>query len=96
LDDFNREVIIGKENLHKGKETPVPTDRIAILAIAYHNVGVEQEFLKKNNESFQSYQKGMQIAEKYLGSNHSMSITLRNSCLSAKRALMKNMKNRAV
>jgi hypothetical protein len=30
-------------------------DRIAVLTIAYHNLGVEQEFLKKFNEAVQSY-----------------------------------------
>lgn len=63
-------------------------DRIAVLAIAYHNVGVEQEFMKKYHESSLSYQKGTQIADKFLGPNHSMTITLKNSCILAKRAFV--------
>jgi hypothetical protein len=31
----------------EGKAALPKADRIAVLAIAYHNIGVEQEFLKK-------------------------------------------------
>jgi hypothetical protein len=34
-------------------------DRIAVLAIAYHNIGVEQEFLKRFEQSILSYRKGI-------------------------------------
>jgi tetratricopeptide (TPR) repeat protein len=60
-------------------------DRMAVLAIAYHNVGVEYEFLKNFPLSLQSYHKGMDMAQQYLGASHSMVITLKNSYLSAKR-----------
>ena len=33
-------------------------DRVAVLAIAYHNIGVEQEFLKRLDQSLHSYRKG--------------------------------------
>lgn len=42
-------------------------DRIAVLAIAYHNIGVEQEFLKRYEQSVLSYTKGVEVAERYLG-----------------------------
>lgn len=77
-----------KKELNK----PVKLDRIAVLAIAYHNTGVELEFLKKNYESLHSYQKGMDIALKHLGPDHSMTITLKNSCLMAKREIIKKGK----
>ena len=60
-------------------------DRIAVLAIAYHNVGVEYEFLKKRNLSIQSYKKGAEMAEKFLGSDHGIVVTLKNSLISARR-----------
>eukprot|EP01035_Chromulina_nebulosa_P016977 gene16977-22473_t len=50
--------------------TPLQADRIAVLAIAYHNIGVEQEFLKKYEQSVISYQKGVEVAERYLALNH--------------------------
>lgn len=59
-------------------------DRIAVLAIAYHNVGAEYEFLKKRNLSVQSYQKGAEMAEKYLGAEHGIVITLKASLVSLK------------
>lgn len=36
-------------------------DRIAVLAIAYHNLGVEHEFLKQFTASLQAYTKGVEI-----------------------------------
>ena len=62
-------------------------DRVAVLGIAYHNVGVEQEFLKRFELSIQSYKKGVEITERYLGEGHGIVITLKNSLLTAKRAM---------
>lgn len=70
-----------------GTTIPVKLDRIAVLSIAYHNIGVEQEFLKRFEGSLQSYQKGMEIAERYLGREHSVTRTLKNSFLVAQRAI---------
>lgn len=61
------------------QSVPVRLDRIAVLAIAYYNVGVEQEFLKNSDLSLKSFRKGMEIAERYLGPEHNMTITLRQS-----------------
>merc|ERR1719161_3314214 len=44
-----------------------PKERVAVMAIAYHNVAVEQEYLKKYELSIQSYRKALEIAEKHLG-----------------------------
>lgn len=71
----------------QGMETP-KADRVAVLAIAYHNVGVEFEFLKKYDQSLQSYRKGVEVAEKFLSAEHAISITLRNSCIAARRTIM--------
>ena len=71
-----------------GDAGPPKADRIAVLAIAYHNVGVEQEFLKKHNQSLQSYRKGVEVAERYLGSDHAITTTLRNSCVAARRTML--------
>ncbi|CAM9237945.1 unnamed protein product [Chrysoparadoxa australica] len=62
-------------------------DRVAVLAIAYHNMGVEQEFLRKYEHSLQSYRKGVEVAQKYLGGNHAVTVTLRNSTVAARRAI---------
>ena len=34
-----------------------PKERVAVMAIAYHNVAVEQEYLKKFDLAIQSYRK---------------------------------------
>lgn len=45
----------------RGADQPPRADRIAVLSIAYHNMGVEQEFLKKFEHSLQSYRKGVEV-----------------------------------
>ena len=54
-------------------------DRVAVLAIAYHNIGVEQEFLKRLDQSLHSYRKGVEIAETHLGHEHGITITSKYS-----------------
>ncbi len=44
-------------------------DRTAVLAIAYHNMGVEQEFLRSYPAAILSYKKAVNFAEKHLGSD---------------------------
>lgn len=65
---------------------PPQADRIAVLAIAYHNIGVEQEFLKRYENSVLSYKKGVEVAERYLGAKHAITKTLNNSLAAAKKA----------
>lgn len=43
-----------------------------MLCIAYHNIAVEQEFLKQYQASLNSYAKAAQSALKYLGDSHPM------------------------
>ncbi len=40
-------------------------DRIAVLVIAYHNLGTEQEFLSQKEASLQSFCKGVETANRY-------------------------------
>jgi hypothetical protein len=49
-----------------------PEDRMIVLCIAYHNIAVEQEFLKQYQASLNSYAKAAQSASKYLGETHPM------------------------
>lgn len=60
-------------------------DRVAVLGIAYHNVGVEHEFLKCYDQSLQAYKKGVDITSRFLGDAHGIVITLQNSLLTSKR-----------
>lgn len=71
---------------------PPKADRIAVLAIAYHNIGVENEFLKRYEQSMLSYRKGVEVAERYLGAKHAIAITLKNSLIAAKKLAATNDK----
>ena len=71
-------------------------DRVAVLAIAYHNIGVEQEFLKRLDQSLHSYRKGVEIAETHLGHDHGITITIRSSYIAAKRAVANRRSKRKI
>lgn len=89
LEHAQQALILLQEELSavmSGAADPPKADRIAVLAIAYHNVGVEQEFLKKHAIALQSYTKGVQVAERYLGADHAITATLRSSMIAARRA----------
>lgn len=55
-----------------GRQSKKPEDRLIVLCIAYHNIAVEQEFLKQYQASLNSYAKAAQSASKYLGEGHPM------------------------
>lgn len=59
-------------------------DRTAVLAIAYHNMGVEQEFLKSYPAAILSYKKAVNFAEKHLGADDGITQNLRNVYENAK------------
>lgn len=73
--------------MNAGGDAPQKADRVAVLAIAYHNIGVEQEFLKKFQQSVASYGKGVEVAKTHLGPSHGITITLKNSLIAARRAI---------
>ena len=59
-------------------------DRTAVLAIAYHNMGVEQEFLKSYPAAILSYKKAVNFAEKNLGADDGITQNLRSVYENAK------------
>jgi tetratricopeptide (TPR) repeat protein len=63
-------------------------DRTAVLAIAYHNMGVEQEFLKSYPAAILSYKKAVNFAEKHLGADDGITQNLRNVYENAKIEVM--------
>ncbi|KAF1317910.1 hypothetical protein FI667_g14365, partial [Globisporangium splendens] len=75
----------GGSRTEAGDLGPSKLDRIAVLGTAYHNVGVEHEFLKCYDQSLQSYKKGVEITSQFLGDGHGIVITLQNSLVKAKR-----------
>lgn len=62
-----------------GHESQGPAkERVAVMAIAYHNIAVEQEYLKKYDLAIQSYNKAKDISEKHLGPNQGITAVLRD------------------
>jgi len=57
------------------------------LAIAYHNMGVEQEFLRSYPAAILSYKKAVNFAEKNLGAEDGITQNLRNVYENAKNEL---------
>ena len=55
-----------------------------MLAIAYHNMGVEQEFLRSYPAAILSYKKAVNFAEKNLGPDDGITQNLRNVFENAK------------
>ena len=62
-------------------------DRTAVLAIAYHNMGVEQEFLRSYPAAILSYKKAVNFAERNLGVDDGITQNLRNVYENAKNEL---------
>lgn len=53
-------------------------DKTAVLAIAYHNMGVEQEFLRSYPAAILSYKKAVNFAEKNIGPEDPITQNLKN------------------
>ncbi len=60
-----------------GGTTDNTKDRTAVLAIAYHNMGVEQEFLRSYPAAILSYKKAVNFSEKHLGKEDGITQNLR-------------------
>lgn len=59
-------------------------ERMTVLCIAYHNLAVEEEFLK-NPSSIETYTQGLRYAEKYLDPENSIVGVLRQSLEAVKK-----------
>ena len=53
--------------------------RIAVLCIAYHNLGVEHEFNKEFSAALKCYTKGADIAKAFLGEANGITVAVRAS-----------------
>lgn len=58
----------------------VSQDDYSVLAIAYHNVAVERDFLKEYEKAAAAFQQGHQVAKRCLGEQHPLSQTLQKNC----------------
>ncbi|KAK3278146.1 hypothetical protein CYMTET_13899, partial [Cymbomonas tetramitiformis] len=67
------------KNMGEGTSTPEGAQNLCILAIAYHNQAVEQEFLALWVESKISYSRACSLADQCWGAESPMSIALRKN-----------------
>merc|ERR1719183_3191829 len=58
----------------------VTQDEYSVLAIAYHNVAVERDYLHQWEQAHKAYQEGFQVAKKCLGDQHPLTQTLGKNC----------------
>lgn len=70
-----------------GKEKDPSKDRVGVLAIAYHNMGVEQEFLRSYHAAILSYKKAFNYAMKNLGPEDGITENLKNVYENARKEL---------
>jgi len=71
-DELITKISLQDQMATEGADVKKPEDRLTVLCIAYHNIAVEQEFLKQYQASLNSYAKAAQSAHKYLGADHPM------------------------
>jgi tetratricopeptide (TPR) repeat protein len=69
------------------KTSPELLNKMAVLSISYHNMGVEHEHLKSIDSAIDAYQKGADIARFYVGEDNEITKTLSKSLAAAKSML---------
>jgi tetratricopeptide (TPR) repeat protein len=77
-------------------EHAVTQDEYSVLAIAYHNVAVERDFLHQWDQAHAAYQQGHQISKKCLGDQHPLTQTLAKNCETALQKSQKFSKERSL
>jgi hypothetical protein len=70
-------------------------DRVAVMCITYHNLGVECEHLRRWTECMQAYSQGVELATVYLGDEHGITQTLKTSQMAAHKSITKERSGRA-
>lgn len=69
-------------------------DDYMVLAMAYHNVAVEREYLKDWDHAAMAYKQGHQVALRVLGSEHPLTQTLSANCEKASNVAKKIMREK--
>ena len=81
----------GEANAAEARKLKSNEERIIVLCIAYHNIAVEQEFLKQYNACLRSYRKAVDCARKYLGEGHPMTNNLEDVYESATKKIAESI-----
>jgi len=77
-----------------GSDKPKNAERMPVLAIAYHNMGVELEYLKRYEESINAYKKAVKFGEENIGPESNLVENLKNVLSNAKETIEKLRKPR--
>mmetsp|Transcript_16309 Transcript_16309/g.41573 ORF Transcript_16309/g.41573 Transcript_16309/m.41573 type:complete len:173 (+) Transcript_16309:129-647(+) len=92
---LHEELFDGTHNQLDGTQPfPPVAERMSVLAIAYHNMGVEQEFLSLWEQALLSYNRAMQLARLHVGEEHLVTATFSQTYEKAKRSLARKIKER--
>ena len=78
------------ENIHQSLKFELK-DRIAVLTIAYHSLGTQQEFIKMPTEAVQSYNMAYLIAKKYMGPTDSITKNMKEVYQRVQKELLDKM-----
>lgn len=87
------ELISAKLNQHPDTVTH---DDYMVLAMAYHNVAVEREYLKDWDHAAMAYKQGYQVAKRILGEDHPFAETLNANCEKACTTASKIIKEKSM
>lgn len=69
-----------EHRLSRSEWEDISQDDYALLAVAYHNVGLERDYLHQYEKAASAFQLGHQVAARCLGDNHPLSIALGSNC----------------
>jgi len=78
---LQEEMILKNINGNEGDEK---VDRTSVLVIAYHNIGVQYEFLHNFEDALNYYNKAVEFSMLLLGADHKITINVKNVYDSAK------------
>lgn len=70
---------------------PPASERMSVLAIAYHNMAAEQEFLGQWESALLSYKRGMQLARLHVGQGHPVTDALTQAHKTARRTIERKL-----
>lgn len=71
------------------KDFPLPDSLVQNLVIAYHNVGVEYEYLNRINDAIECYSKGFDMAKSRLGLMNPLTLSIKQSLMDSRKSKKK-------
>ncbi len=72
------------ESVDGGEAKRLPKERVAVLAIAYHNLAVQEEYLGRFQECLSTYEKAVKVIKTHLGEDSPLVADLARSLENAR------------